>query len=601
MPADLGPVAQLSVGAFHNCALTVAGSVACWGYNVFGQSAPPAGLGAVTQISAGNYHTCALKADGTVACWGAEGGLQIVVPPGLSSVTQVSAGIYHSCALKTDGTVTCWGYNDFAQGNLPSDIDDVVQVSVGYALTCVLRETGTVYCRGDNDDGQATVPPALGSVTQISAGEFHVCALRSDGTVVCWGSNSAGQSAVPAGLSSVTQISAGTYHTCAQRGDGGVVCWGLDNWFQTVTDGLDLTPAQAQSIDFTSTPPDPAVVGTTYIVSATGGGSGNPVIFTSLTAATCGVSGTTVSLTGAGTCTIAANQAGSASYHPASEVTQSFVVGTRPEADAGGAQSGAEGAVVTFNASASSDPDGDAIVSYNWNFGDGTSESMTTPIVQHVFNDNGSYVVTLTVTDSRGATSSPATTSASIVNTAPAATFAPSSPSPEGPLTLSLTEPRDGAGDLPTLQFAFDCGDGRGFSAFASSASFACYAPDNGTLTVRAQVRDKDGATNQYTSSISLVNVAPTVTIISAPATGSVGVDYTIQYRFTDPGTWDSPWYYQPNWGDGKKLGLYSAFTQGQTITQKYRYASPGTRTVTIRVIDKDGYSGSASFQVTIR
>ena len=141
-----------------------------------------------------------------------------------------------------------------------------------------------------------------------------------------------------------------------------------------------------------------------------------------------------------------------------------------------------------------------------------------------------------------------------------------------------------------------------GFSAFAPSPTFSCYAWDNGTLTVRAQVRDKDGGTSPvYTAAISVVNVAPTVTMISAPATGSVGVDYTIQYRFTDPGTRDSPWYYQPNWGDGKKLSLSVTSTQGQPITQKYRYTSPGTYTVIIKVIDKDGYTGSTSFQVTIR
>src|SRR5204863_7612448 len=134
-----------------------------------------------------------------------------------------------------------------------------------------------------------------------------------------------------------------------------------------------------------------------------------------------------------------------------------------------------------------------------------------------------------------------ATTSAVIANIAPAATLvAPTGPVPEGPITLSLTSPRDAAGDLSTLQYAFDCGDGLGFSPFASSPSASCYGWDNGTLTVRAQVRDKDGVTSPvYTAAISLVNVAPTVTMISAPATGTAGVNYTIQYKFTDPGTKD--------------------------------------------------------------
>ena len=356
-----------------------------------------------------------------------------------------------------------------------------------------------------------------------------------------------------------------------------------------------------QTISFTSTPPNPPIVGGAYTVTASGGASGNPVTFGSLTPGTCGVSGAMVSFTARGTCTIAANQSGNVMYLPATQVTQTFVIDTRPEANAGSAQIGNEGSAVTFNGSGSSDADGDALT-YRWDFGDGTTQNTSSATVQHIYNDNGSYVVTLMVTDAPGATSAPSTTSAVIANVAPTATFAPTSPVPEGPITLSLTSPRDAAGDLSTLQYAFDCGDGLGFSAFAPSPTFSCYAWDNGTLTVRAQVRDKDGGTSPvYTAAISVVNVAPTVTMISAPATGSVGVDYTIQYRFTDPGTRDSPWYYQPNWGDGKKLSLSVTSTQGQPITQKYRYTSPGTYTVIIKVIDKDGYTGSTSFQVTIR
>ncbi len=60
-------------------------------------------------------------------------------------------------------------------------------------------------------------------------------------------------------------------------------------------------------------------------VSATAS-SGLAVAFTSKTAAVCTVSGNTVTLLKAGTCTLAANQAGSTSYLAAPQVTQSFVV-----------------------------------------------------------------------------------------------------------------------------------------------------------------------------------------------------------------------------------------------------------------------------------
>ena len=51
---------------------------------------------------------------------------------------------------------------------------------------------------------------------------------------------------------------------------------------------------------------------------------------------------------------------------------------------------------VTFDASASTDPDG-TIVSYSWDFGDGAAASGVT--INHTFTWAGTYTVTLTVTD----------------------------------------------------------------------------------------------------------------------------------------------------------------------------------------------------------
>jgi parallel beta-helix repeat protein len=54
---------------------------------------------------------------------------------------------------------------------------------------------------------------------------------------------------------------------------------------------------------------------------------------------------------------------------------------------------------VTFDASASHDPDG-SITSYRWDFGDGVEGAGE--IVKHVFAQEGTYTVTLTVTDNSG-------------------------------------------------------------------------------------------------------------------------------------------------------------------------------------------------------
>ena len=66
---------------------------------------------------------------------------------------------------------------------------------------------------------------------------------------------------------------------------------------------------------------------------------------------------------------------------------------------------GASPLSVTFDASASSDPDG-TIELYAWNFGDGQTASLVLPIVVHVYtntqSDSKVYTAILTVTDNQG-------------------------------------------------------------------------------------------------------------------------------------------------------------------------------------------------------
>ena len=69
----------------------------------------------------------------------------------------------------------------------------------------------------------------------------------------------------------------------------------------------------------------------------------------------------------------------------------------------------APGAPATFDASGSSDADGDTIVEYAWSFGDGSPFVFTSsPKTVHTFFSGGTYTVTLEVADcrdSRGRTS----------------------------------------------------------------------------------------------------------------------------------------------------------------------------------------------------
>jgi serine protease len=92
---------------------------------------------------------------------------------------------------------------------------------------------------------------------------------------------------------------------------------------------------------------------------------------------------------------------GKADSAPATTDVNIEEVNDAPVADAGLDQSVAPGETVNFDGSGSDDID-DAIVSYHWNFGDGSTGSGVT--VTHEYSSDGVFNVTLTVTDASGAT-----------------------------------------------------------------------------------------------------------------------------------------------------------------------------------------------------
>ncbi|WP_348262908.1 choice-of-anchor D domain-containing protein [Telmatobacter sp. DSM 110680] len=87
-----------------------------------------------------------------------------------------------------------------------------------------------------------------------------------------------------------------------------------------ITKTVTATQA-AQTITFTTNPPASAVYKSSFTVAATGGASGNPVTFTSSGA--CSNAGANYTMTsGAGTCSVTANQAGNSNYSAAAPVTK---------------------------------------------------------------------------------------------------------------------------------------------------------------------------------------------------------------------------------------------------------------------------------------
>jgi hypothetical protein len=93
-----------------------------------------------------------------------------------------------------------------------------------------------------------------------------------------------------------------------------------------------LRPGTAQSISFTA--PASQAPGSSAHLSATGGGSGKPVVFSldpGSGPGVCTVSGDSVSFKSSGSCTIDANQAGNAEYAAAPQVQRTIEVSQLPQ------------------------------------------------------------------------------------------------------------------------------------------------------------------------------------------------------------------------------------------------------------------------------
>jgi alpha-tubulin suppressor-like RCC1 family protein len=297
----------LAAGGDHTCALTVSGSVECWGGNSSGQLGDgsttnrltPVGVSGLTSgvqaISAGYHHTCALTSTGDVKCWGGNSSGQLgdgsttnrltpVDVVGLASgVRAIAAGYYHTCALTISGGVKCWGDNTYGQiGDgtttnrlVPVDVSGLTSgvqaIAAGGTHTCAVTTSGGVKCWGRNWDGQLgdgtttsrTTPVDVSGLTTgvvaLAAGNFHTCALSTSGGVKCWGRNGSGQVGdgtmynvrlTPVdviGLTAGAQtIAAGGYHTCAITAAGGDQCWGRNDSGQI---GNGTTTSQAVPVD----------------------------------------------------------------------------------------------------------------------------------------------------------------------------------------------------------------------------------------------------------------------------------------------------------------------------------------------------------------
>jgi len=153
------------------------------------------------------------------------------------------------------------------------------------------------------------------------------------------------------------------------------------------------------------------------------------------------------------------------------------------------------GEFALFNASLSSTHGGN-IVGYTWNFGDGNVTVTSEPVVCHAFAADGSYTVSLNVTDDEGYWSIGSETTNVLPVCGPTADFAwlPEIPRPNRTVAFDASSSVVGWNGTcypPIVSYVWDFGDGN--ITTAASASVAHEYGVKGDFTVKLEVLDADG------------------------------------------------------------------------------------------------------------
>ena len=246
------------------------------------------------------------------------------------------------------------------------------------------------------------------------------------------------------------------------------------------------------------------------------------------------------------------------------------------------------GQVVTFNATTTQD-EGVSCTSctFTWSFGgEGTASGI---IATHVFSSGGSYIVTVTATDSGGSSNTAqqtVTVSAPAIPTGVAVTSSPSTPIAKQAATFTASATPATNHRIVSYQFVWGDGDS---STQASAIIQHTYA-QAGSYLLTLTVRDDLGqstttnivitVSSGLTATFSTSKSGTTVTFNASGSSSSVASTITdYAWDFDNDGTYD---------------------TNGSSATVSHDFGANGTYPVTLRITDSRGVQATFTQSVTL-
>ena len=280
-----------------------------------------------------------------------------------------------------------------------------------------------------------------------------------------------------------------------------------------------------------------------------------------------------------------------------------------PTANINGPYSGALNANIVFSSQGSSDPEGSTL-SYSWNFGDGSALS-TSANPTHSYSAEGSYTVTLTVTDpagNTGAGNSTATITSTpiggeIQNNGSVSGLSANTGETTGSYYIDVPS---GASNL-VISISGGTGDGDLFvqlDSEPSSSNYSCRPYDSGNNETCTIANPAAGLwymnINAYSTFTGVTLTAkyeggsinqPPVAVVNGPYTGETGR----AINFSSAGSSDP---------EGGQLTYSWDFGDGSNTTTaanpSHAYSTAGNYTVTLTVTDDVQNSTSANAAVSV-
>ncbi|MDH7444459.1 glycoside hydrolase family 48 protein [Aquimarina sp. 2201CG14-23] len=246
-------------------------------------------------------------------------------------------------------------------------------------------------------------------------------------------------------------------------------------------------------------------------------------------------------------------------------------------------ESGTAPLEVSFDASGSSDPNGDTIT-YSWDFGNGQTSSVVDPLI--TYTSIGSYLVTLTVSDGAN-TSSEFTRTITVLdgNIAPIAEFSANPTTGVAPVTVSFDASGSSDENGDSLTYIWDFGDGETGSGISVNHEYTTIGEFEAKLTV------SDGSKeDSKTTSIIVTDGSPVASFTMSADSGIIPLDVVFDASgSSDPAGGNLTYSWDLGNGD-----------TASTVTTSTTYTEVGQVTVRLTVTNAAGDTDSETKTISL-